>query len=87
MIRGVPVSRLAAASVEGLQSGRKPPIPVVLGGRPPDDGVEPVGAAPDGKVVDCPGLGAGVGLVPLGILLAPASVVPGVPTLDGKLKD
>jgi hypothetical protein len=51
-------------------------------------GFEPLVCDPgaDGAAVDCPGVGAGVGPVPLGTRLSVVPV-PGVPELDGNVKD
>jgi hypothetical protein len=62
-----------------LPLGCVPRIPVVP--------VAPRAPELDGTEVDCPGLGAGVGPVSLGIRLAFVSVVAGVPALDGKVTD
>jgi hypothetical protein len=62
-------------SVRWLPLGCVPRIPVVP--------VAPRAPELDGTEVDCPGLGAGVGPVSLGIRLAFVSVVAGVPALDG----
>ncbi len=82
-IRGALTCAVASAAL-GLHPGRVPVTPVVS--KAEGEAVL-LGPEVDGSVPDWPGVGPGVGPVPLGTRLPEGSFVPGVPTFDGKLKD